>query len=67
MRSLIWRWWGFAKKRQIKNHAELTSYTVVSGNVLDHSAIWAYPKVGEGGVLSDNYMSPSSPVVMNLS
>ena len=28
MRSLIWRWWAFAKKRQIKNHAKLTSYTV---------------------------------------
>ena len=30
MRSLIWRWWVFAKKRQIKNHAKLTSYTVYS-------------------------------------
>ena len=29
MRSLIWRWWAFAKKRQIKNHAKLTSYTVL--------------------------------------
>ena len=29
MRSLIWRWWAFAKKRQIKSHAKLTSYTVV--------------------------------------
>ena len=28
MRSLIWRWWTFAKKRKIKNHAKLTSYTV---------------------------------------
>ena len=28
MRSLIWRWWAFAKKRQIKDHAKLTSYTV---------------------------------------
>ena len=28
MRSLIWRWEAFAKKRQIKNHAKLTSYTV---------------------------------------
>ena len=28
MRSLIWPWWAFAKKRQIKNHAKLTSYTV---------------------------------------
>ena len=31
MRSLIWRWWAFAKKRQIKNHAKLTSYTVFLG------------------------------------
>ena len=30
MRSLIWRWWAFAKKRQIKNHTKLTSYTVDS-------------------------------------
>ena len=30
MRSLIWRWWAFAKKRQIKNHAKLTSYTVLN-------------------------------------
>ena len=29
MRSLIWRWWAFVKKRQIKNHAKLTSYTVL--------------------------------------
>ena len=28
MWSLIWRWRVFAKKRQIKNHAKLTSYTV---------------------------------------
>ena len=28
MRSLIWRWWAFAKKCQIKDHAKLTSYTV---------------------------------------
>ena len=30
MRSLIWRWEAFAKKRQIKNHAKLTSYTVLT-------------------------------------
>ena len=29
MRSFIWHWWAFAKKRQIKNHAKLTSYTVL--------------------------------------
>ena len=28
MHSLIWRRWAFAKKRQIKDHAKLTSYTV---------------------------------------
>ena len=28
MWSLIWRWRAFAKKRQIKNNAKLTSYTV---------------------------------------
>ena len=31
MRSLIWRWWAFPPKRQIKNHAKLTSYTVCGG------------------------------------
>ena len=28
MRSLIWGWWAFAKKRQIKNNSKLTSSTV---------------------------------------
>ena len=27
MRSFIWLWWAFAKKRQIKDHAKLISYT----------------------------------------
>ena len=35
MRSLIWRWWAFAKKRQIKNHAKLTSYTVSEQEPVD--------------------------------
>ena len=42
MRSLIWRWWAFAKIRQIKNHAKLTSYTVLEA-MREH---FYYPFIG---------------------
>ena len=43
MRSLIWRWWAFAKKRQIKNHAKLTSYTVCSVRCRPFLCNWETP------------------------
>ena len=44
MRSLIWRWWAFAKIRQIKNHAKLTSlYSIMAEKVTKNKIPKGFP------------------------